>query len=230
MQFVSRLLRSVLAGVYIGAGCSAYIITAYGFLENKSLAAILFSFGIFAISYCNLDLFTSRLSMLVTRPPEKLLGTTLYLFNVWFGNFLGCYISAWCMNKTRYSELIHEACHRISVNHINDTPAGLFVAGVGCTIMLYMALRIYHENKTSVYGMIGLIIASLAFICAGFEHTIAAGFFMILGDCTFPERFSALFPIALGNTIGALIPAAIIERTHIDELLEDPKEDQTKGV
>ena len=225
MQFFSRLHRSTLAGIYISAACVAYLITTYHLPNDKGLGAMLFSFGIFAVTYCDLDLFTSRLALLVTRPPDELLKTPMYLFNIWFGNYLGCFISAVIIRKTRYADFLKDTCKMISDKHLADSPAGLFVAGVGCTLMLYMAIRMYNEHSQTVYGMVTLVAASVAFICAGFEHTIAVGFYMILGRYTFPERISVLLPIALGNTIGSLIPAAILERTKRDEYSNNTGED-----
>ena len=208
MGMITKGLRAVLAGVYVSIGCIAYVRAS-----NVIFGMLMFSACMAAIAMFNLPLFTGRVYRVVIVPSNRVFRTVFELAIMWFCNFLGCYVVSKCLILVRYVSIVEKRCIEISIHRIADGPLGLFILGLGCNMVLYLAFRA-SRDRDDLVGTLMIMLASMVYIDCGFEHSIADAFFMMMGHLTFPDRFQVLLPVALGNGVGAVIPALILDRQY----------------
>lgn len=208
---LQKILRSVLAGVYVSIGCITYFRC-----ENHVLGAFLFSLAPLAEVMFNLALFTGRVGTLVNTHPDKFFKTLVNLGFMWVGNLVGCVLSVLVVYTTEYRHWIQYECIEYSKKLLNYSPGILFVLGIGCNILIYTACKAYY-TKSDFTGAIAVILSTMAFILCGFEHSVADGFILYMAKVKFIDRFRILIPVVLGNGVGAIIPAYTVDRYHTAE-------------
>ena len=208
MVLLLKGLRAMLAGIYISIGCVAYVRST-----DPIIGSLLFSIALVTINIFDLPLFTGRVYRIVAAPQDRIMHVFLNLVAMWFCNFAGCYLAALVLRPIRYYDRMVEACASISYHRIMDGPVGLFMLGLGCNMLIYVSSRSYRERHDTV-GTIMIVLSTMMFIICGFEHSIAMAFIMIMGNTSITQRILVLTPITLGNGIGAVIPALIMDRFY----------------
>ena len=206
MTKLNKAARAILAGIYVSIGCIGYIRS-----DSPVIGAFMFSIGLLVICMFHLYLFTCQVHRVVYSQPNALKRIIRNLVLMWFGNFAGCWFSVLLIRLTRYRGAMEEICREIVRNKIQDGPSGLFVLGVGCNILIYTAVHAY-KNEDSVIGALAVVLSVMAFVSCGFEHSIADAFILIMANAGFMERIHVLLPVALGNSVGGIIPALVLER------------------
>lgn len=201
-----RFWYGVLAGVMISLGCIVYMQT-----REHLLGSFLFTVGILSVLAFDLHLFTGRVASIVKYPQEEVLFGLMQLMFMWWENYIGCWFVSWCIHRTRNAEVMIGAAAAIVVPKILDSPTGLFTLGMLCNILIYIAVYSYNKSERGL-GILMSIIAIMVFVNCGFEHSIADSFFMLLADTTVRAKVHVLVPVTLGNCVGALIPALILDR------------------
>ena len=201
-----KALYGLLAGNLISIGGVAYLRS-----PSPIIGTFLFSIGLMAICLFNLNLFTGKVSNIVKVPSEEVLPSIMDLLLMWFENFFGCWITVVLLRATRYAHQLEAAAAELVAPKIIDGPMGLFILGLLCNILIYTATRGYR-NDNRLAGSIAVVLSVMVFITCGFEHSIADAFYMIMARSSFYERASVLFPVALGNSVGGILPALILDR------------------
>ena len=120
---------------------------------------------------------------------------------VW--QFFGSGLSALLIKNTRVYQKIIERCTNIAELKVNDSLLSLFILGIFCGIMMYIAVDNYinqggARNFTS--GIVAIFCVSV-FILAGFEHSIADMFYFMLSS-PISKWIIPLLVISVGNIIG----------------------------
>lgn len=195
MKVVRILFGSVLSGGLIGIGATAYIAA-----PDIVSGALFFTVGLFAICFFGLDLFTGRSGYLITRPGRLSYAAELLL--IWAGNFAGAaaYSAALRFAKPNLAQKMAELWSGKLTQH----PFAVFLLGVGCGLLIYIAVDNYRNSGSDVGKAVGILLCVPAFILCGFEHCIADMVYM-----TAAGKFDILFILIVtcGNMAGSfLIP------------------------
>lgn len=188
-------ILAVLAGVAIGIGGCVFLA-----LENKVVGALMFTVGLYAICVHGLSLYTGKVGYLVNEPPSY----CLELLVTWLGNLTGTYLAALAMRGTRIAG-ISEKSAQLCVAKLNDSLSGLFLLGIFCGFLMFVAVDGYKSTKNPAILFMGVA----AFILCGFEHCIANMFYFSIAQMWSAKAFLCILAVTLGNSVGgALIPLA----------------------
>ena len=174
--------KSSLAGLLISLAGMIYLNC-----ENKIVGAFLFSIGLIAVIILETNLFTGKIGYVNNK--KKLLDA-LIILGVNLGTAFIC-------------GLLYKLC--IGQAHAMDTRLTkewyrLLFDGAGCGALIYIAV----ELKKKYNSIIPIIICVMAFILAGFEHSIADCFYYGACELTW-QGLGALGLVIVGNAIGSLL-------------------------
>ena len=192
-------LKAILAGFCIGLGGVVFL----GLMPtNKPLGAFLFAIGLFTICTHGFNLFTGKACYILENKPAYL-GT---LVVIWVGNLIGALCMAALMHCTRVSGAYTEAAQTLVAAKNGDSLGSLFVLGMLCNVLIYIAVDGYKSNPHEIGKYIALIFGVAVFILAGTEHSVADMFYYAAaGELFTGEGILRLVIISLGNVVGGLI-------------------------
>ena len=192
-------LKAILAGFCIGLGGVVFL----GLMPtNKPLGAFLFAIGLFTICTHGFNLFTGKACYILDNKPAYL-GT---LVVIWVGNLIGAFCMAALMHCTRVSGAYTEAAQTLVAAKNGDSLGSLFVLGMLCNVLIYIAVDGYKSNPHEIGKYIALIFGVAVFILAGTEHSVADMFYYAAaGELFTGEGILRLVIISLGNVVGGLI-------------------------
>lgn len=188
------LALAVLAGFAISIGCVVYLS-----VENAVAGSILFSVGLLCVLSFGLNLFTGKAPYIVKNKPSYILFTLL----VWAGNFIGAAAAAGLVRCTRVFDKIIDRCTSVSETKVADGLPSLFVLGVFCGIMMFIAVDTYitQGEKRNFSSALVVVLCVSVFILAGFEHSVADMFYFML-SISIDRWILPLVVITLGNVVG----------------------------
>lgn len=193
-KYFKEFLFAVLAGMAISVGCVVYLSVA-----NAVAGSILFSIGLLAVLGFKLNLFTGKAPYII-KNDIKYAGFT---FLVWLGNFTGTALSAFCIHFTKVNGKIIEKCTSIALGKVNDSLLSLFILGIFCGIMMYIAVDTFinQGDSRNFSSTVIVIFCVSVFILAGFEHSVADMFYFWL-SLPVKQWILPLSVITLGNIVG----------------------------
>ncbi len=196
---LSVFLKAILAGFCIGLGGVVFL----GLMPtNKPLGAFLFAIGLFTICTHGFNLFTGKACYILDNKPSYL-GT---LVVIWVGNIIGAFCMAALMHCTRVSAAYTEAAQTLVAAKNGDSLGSLFVLGMLCNVLIYIAVDGYKSNPHEIGKYIALIFGVAVFILAGTEHSVADMFYYAAaGELFTGNAILRLVIISLGNVVGGLI-------------------------
>ena len=179
------ILKSVLAGMLI-ALCGLMNII----IDNKYVAAFLFSFGLLTILIRQYNLYTGKVHLLLNKEIHF-----IEILMVLLGNFIGCLIIGilvrFCTNIN--SDLIW-------ANKLNHSYVEIIFFSILCGILMYLAVSGWKNNKEALLVVMPIMI----FILTGADHSIANIFYMSVAS---KINFNIIVYIVIniiGNAIGSL--------------------------
>ena len=185
------------AGILIGIGGLVFLA-----LENKVLGAVFFCVGLFTICTFGFHLFTGKVCYLFDNGIEYLPDLLL----IWAGNLAGTGILALLARGTRLISLSEKAVALCEMK-MNDTLLSLFILGIFCNILIYIAVDGYKNNPHELGRYLSIFLGVTVFILAGFEHSVADMFYFFMAGIINGRMFLCLIVITLGNAVGgALFP------------------------
>jgi formate/nitrite transporter FocA (FNT family) len=129
----------------------------------------------------------------------------------WCGNFVGMGLSALALRWTRIGDTLSANAQQLVDIKNADNPWSLFVLGIYCGILMYVAVAAFNRGKEkggvhNLIGYVGIVLCVMMFIHCGFEHSIADMFYyMISGNMTTAAGWGVLGMVTLGNTVGGMI-------------------------
>ena len=175
-------MKSILAGIFIGIGCCLYLS-----IPDKLIGALCFSLGLLGIRIFQLNLFTGKTQFFLRK---NSLYKPLDILLILVLNLLGIIIVEFLSNL---SPAIHSAA--IELGEIkNKIPLlTLFFNSILCGVL--MTIATYKETPLWISSL-----AVIAFITAGFNHSIADAFYLYSMHQIIPNL--KVFLIAMGNLIG----------------------------
>ncbi len=196
---VGVFLKAILAGFCIGLGGVVFLALLP---TSKPLGAFLFAIGLFTICTHGFNLFTGKACYILDNKPSYL-GT---LVVIWVGNLIGAFCMAALMHCTRVSGAYTEAAQGLVAAKNGDSLGSLFVLGMLCNVLIYIAVDGYKSNPHEIGKYIALIFGVAVFILAGTEHSVADMFYYAAaGELFTGNAILRLVIISLGNVVGGLI-------------------------
>ena len=199
-KYLTAFLKAILAGIMIAIGGMAYL-----GIENHYVGAMLFTIGLFTIYTLDLYLYTGKIGFLLE---DK---DILKIVVIWFGNLVGAVTTAGLVLTTRMVEttpIIDGAKHYAEVKLGDSSYISIFVMGIFCGIMMYLAAISFKKTQNtqnSIGGYVGLFLCVMIFLLLGFEHSIANMFYFTIAGAWSIKAIVALLVVTLGNAVGGLL-------------------------
>ncbi len=185
---------AVLAGMAISIGCVVFLS-----VENAVAGSILFAVGLLTVLVFKLNLFTGKAPYMCKNKPAYWGFCAL----VWLGNFVGTGLSALLIRFTRVYDKIIDRCTSVATTKVNDDLLSLFVLGIFCGIMMYIAVDTFINQgaEKNFSSSLVVVFCVAVFILAGFEHSVADMFYFML-SLPISKWILPLVIITLGNIVG----------------------------
>ena len=196
INFIKLYISSVFAGICISIGCTVNLL-----VENKYIGAFLFSIGLLAILSYNLNLYTGKVCYLLDNSFSYLCD----LLVIWIGNANGTWLAALFLGQTRIYNTLNIKANALIIAKCADSLLSLFFLSIMCGICLYIAVIQYNaEEKAAFKNTIIVIMIISSFVLCGFEHSVADMFYAFISKNE-AFRFSHIFVITLGNSLGSIL-------------------------
>lgn len=196
MKILKILLGAVEAGICIGIGGAVFLA-----LDNKIAGALFFTLGLFAICTRGLLLFTGKVGYALENGRAFLAKLAL----IWFGNLVGTNLVAYALRMTRLCTVFAAKAEALCAVKSNDSLWGLFLLGVFCNILMFVAVDGFQNNPHAVGKYLGLFLGVSVFILAGFEHCVADMFYFGMAGAWSADTVLRLVVITAGNIVGGLL-------------------------
>lgn len=200
MKKLRDFLLAVLAGAAISLGGTAFLS-----LDSRIAGAVFFCVGLFMVCTLGLNLFTGKVCYL----PGKPAAYWGFLAVVWLGNLAGAELTALLLRLTRLGPALTEKAAALAAAKTGDSLLSLFLLGIFCNIMIFVAVESYLNNPHQLGKYLGLCFGVTVFILCGFEHCVADMFYFALAGWSW-RTLLCLLVITLGNGVGGvLLPLAL---------------------
>ena len=192
---LSVLIDSILAGIALSVGCTAYVT-----VENPVVGAFLFSIALFTIVTNKMALFSGKVCMLLDEGGPKLSELPV----IWFGNLAGVAAVCYSLRQTRLAGAIVPNAMRSALARSEDNSFSVLVLAICCNFLICMAVRNYRDIE-DVGRYIGVILSVTAFVTCGFQHCIADMFYYCLANHWNADVLRVLLITTGGNIVGGLL-------------------------
>jgi formate/nitrite transporter len=243
MALLPLAMLSVLAGAFIGLGAMLFVMVrsdaSLGFAGASLLGGLVFSMGLLMVVVAGAELFTGN-NLLVMAWADGRISSAQVLRNwsvVCLGNFVGAAGLAALVFASGHTGLNAGAIGQ-KVVQIALTKQALpwwsaFVRGVLCNILVCMAVWMAMGGRSVTDKAIAVVFPVMAFVAAGFEHSIANMYLLplamllqgagVLADgpaITWGGMLGNLVPVILGNLAGG---AGLVGLVYWTIYLRQPK-------
>lgn len=196
MRAFKTFILGVLAGICIGIGGAVFLS-----VESKVLGALFFTVGLFAICTMGLNLFTGKVCYIFERYGKYALDLPV----IWLGNLAGTWLTALLLSLTRIGPALTERAIALCAVKLGDSLPGLFILGLFCNILIYIAVEGFNKNPHQVGKYLALFFGVAVFILCGFEHCIADMFYFSMAGAWGGRALVTILVITLGNAVGGVI-------------------------
>lgn len=186
-----KISNGILAGIMISIGGCVYLSC-----DDKYIGAFLFSVALLSICYKGFALFTGKIGYIVESHDRE--SVSEILFSI-LGNAIATVI---CGYMVIYAiPALSEKANAICSLKLMQAPLQTFIRGIFCGILMFLAVNIYREHKTTM----GILFCVPVFILSGFEHSIANMFYFALSGIVSLNAFIYLLIVILGNSVGGIL-------------------------
>ncbi len=196
MEKLKTFVFSVLAGVSISIGGTVFLMQ-----DSKALGALFFTVGLFTVCTFGLNLFTGKVCYVFQRNR----GYAIDLIFIWVGNLAGAILTAELLRLTRTGPALAEKAAALCDVKLDDSLISLFILGVFCNILIYIAVDGYNNNPHQVGKYLALFFGVTVFILCGFEHCVADMFYFAMARAWSGRTVLCLLVITLGNCVGGVL-------------------------
>ena len=201
-QLGKTYLLAVLAGLSIGIGGTAFLMT-----ENAVVGALLFAVGLFCVCAFGFSLFTGKVCYVFEQEKDR--GRyAAALPVIWLGNLTGAAGLGLLESLTRFGPKLAERAAAVCAGKLEQTPLSAFVLAVLCNLLIYIAVEGYRTIPDAVGKYLAILFGVTVFIVCGFEHCVANMYYFTAGGAWSLKAIGYLLLMTLGNAAGGvLIPA-----------------------
>jgi formate/nitrite transporter FocA (FNT family) len=194
-------VKGIAAGVTISLGATVFLMQ-----ENRIFSSVLFSLGLFMVCTFGMNLYTGKVGYLADGPIKNL---RLVIIS-WCGNFVGMLGSSMILRTTRIGDTLAARGQELVDIKNADNVWSLFVLGIFCGMLMYVAVACYSRGKgkpgPNIVGYLGIFLCVMMFIHCGFEHSIAdMYYYMVSGNMFTGMGFAVIGMVTLGNAVGGVI-------------------------
>lgn len=200
-NYLKSIILAILAGMSISIGCIAFLAS-----NNKIIGSLFFVIGLFMVCNFDFNLFTGRVCSALDKKPIYI----LELFIIWIGNFIGSLITSSLVRLTRLQSLI-DNCNNIVDIKLNDSLISLFILGIFCNLLIFLAVYGYKNFDNSLAKMVALFFGVSVFVIAGFEHCVADMFYFTFAGAWSWQMILRLLIITTGNIVGGLLIPGVLK-------------------
>lgn len=198
-------VSAVLAGACVGLGGIVFLS-----LESKILGALFFAVGLFTICTFKLHLFTGKVCYVFENNAEYALQLPL----IWLGNLLGTFLTAQTALLTRYGTSVSEKAAALCEAKLNDSFLSLFLLGLLCNILIYIAVEGYLRNPHELGKYLSILFGVTVFILSGTEHSVADMFYLSAGRMWSAKALGCVLTVTLGNACGGVLMPLLRRLAH----------------
>ena len=184
---LNLFLSAVMAGICISIGCIVN-------LQVGGIAgAVLFTFGLITVVHYKYALYTGTAGFINSFDSLYDLFAIILL-----GNIAGCFITTVGLNVTDCMQELHDKVIPIAENRASQSIWSALLRAIFCGFLMTTAVKFARENR-----WLPLLFAVPLFILAGFYHSIADTFYMMINNKVenFQIQWNWMIAIA-GNFIG----------------------------
>lgn len=185
------LLSSVLAGICIAVGGTAYLLC-----ESRPLGALLFCVGLFMVIRYEMTLYTGKIGRFFEYEDKYLYPVILV------GNIIGTLIMASMLRCTRLAPSLTQKATDVFTAKTHDSLLSLFFLAMLCNVMINLAVsKGCHPLEDTIALLFGVTI----FVFCGFEHCVADAFYMFMAGAASVDTVIRLLVVVAGNTVGGVL-------------------------
>lgn len=196
MNYFRNFIFGILAGISISIGGTVFLS-----LDDKVLGAVFFTVGLFTVCTFGFDLFTGKVCYVFDRGREYALGLPF----IWAGNFAGAWLTASAERLTRIGPALQEKAAAMCAVKAGDSLLSLFILGILCDILIYIAVDGYNNNPHEAGKYLALFFGVTVFILCGTEHCVADMYYFSVAGMWNGHTFLCLLVITLGNAFGGVL-------------------------
>ena len=193
-------LSAVLAGLCVGYGGIVFLS-----LENKVIGAAAFTIGLFVICTFGFHLFTGKVCYVFQNNRNYAIDLPI----IWLGNLAGTGLSAGCAKLTRLAPALQEKAASLCQIKLDDSLFSLFLLGILCNILIYIAVEGYKSNPHELGKYLSLFFGVMIFILCGTEHCVADMFYFWMAGLWSGRAVLSVLIITLGNAVGGILFATL---------------------
>ncbi len=194
---LSEFRSAIAGGLSIAIGGTAYLLA-----ESKLAGAFLFCVGLFTICLMGLNLYTGKACTLVKSHSGP---DIMKLLVIWLGNLAGTVAAALLLSATRLSGTLIPAAASVCEAKLAQTPLSVFILGIFCNIMIWLAVTGYREAEQALGKHLALILGVMVFVLCGFEHCVADMYYFAMAGIYSLKSLVFLLICTAGNTAGAVL-------------------------
>ena len=186
-RVLNQFLSAMMAGVCISIGCIVNL------RVGDIAGAVLFTFGLVTVVHYRYALYTGTAGFVKTWKSLS----DLFLI-ILAGNLLGCWLMSFVLGMTNCMPELYDKVVPIIGQRASQSAASALVRSILCGFLMTTAVKFAREDR-----WLPLLFAVPLFILAGFYHSIADAFYLLLGldFTTVPVLCNWLVSIA-GNFVG----------------------------
>ncbi|SDA53966.1 formate/nitrite transporter family protein [Methanobrevibacter millerae] len=230
-NIVNVILLSFLAGAYIAFGGLLAEIASAGMLAagapvglEKFVFGAVFPVGLIIVVIAGSELFTGNVMFMtlgVLDGTASVGGLAKNWVLSWIFNFVGALFVAFVL---AYMGGLFPADSAFATKATSVAAAKValpfdkaLIRGIGCNWLVCLAVWLANASDDIIGKIVGIWFPIMAFVCIGFEHSVANMFFIPLGMFLGAEGvnwgsmiINNLIPVTLGNIIGGAVFVACI--------------------
>ena len=180
----TNLIKSILAGIFIGIGCNIYLSC-----DNKYIGSLLFTIGLIAILYFSFNLYTGKVGYILNNNSKYIITLLIILL----GNIIGAIFVGLLFPNNLAITLCN---NKLSLSYYN-----ILIKSIMCGLLIYIAVDSYSNNK----NILLTIFCIPTFILSGYEHSIADIVYFSMARMFNIQTILFLIIVILGNAIGSNI-------------------------
>ena len=200
MKAVRTFAYGVMAGFFVSIGGTAFLS-----IENRVVAALFFTTGLFAISNYGFNLFTGKVCYLLYNGPGYLWDLAL----IWLGNLGGTLIATALLGLTRVHPALAETAAPLVAAKLGDGLLSVFVLSVFCNVLIFIAVDGYRIIPDALGKYLALFLGVAVFAISGFEHCVANMYFISLTGSWSADAVLFIIVNTVGNSLGGLLVPAV---------------------
>lgn len=219
LAMLPLLMLGVLAGAFIGLGAMLFVLlksdATLGFATGAIGGGLVFSLGLLLVVVAGAELFTGN-NLLVMAWADGRIRSSEVLRNwvlVCLANFVGAAGLAVLVFASGHTDLnggaVGQQVVKIALAKQDLPPMQAFFRGVLCNVLVCMAVWMAMAGRSVVDKAVAVVPPIMAFVAAGFEHSIANMYLMPLAMLLQhfgPAALVATTPVTWSGMLGNLLP------------------------